>query len=422
MIALVDANNFYVSCERVFRPDLLGCPVVVLSNNDGCAIARSEEAKALGVRMGHPWFQVRRSLPQVVGLSANFVLYGDMSQRFMAVCSDLGPSQEIYSIDECFVSVDGVVDAVARAASIRSRIYSWLGLPCCIGLGATKTLAKLANHVAKSAVRKPGSYPVSFSNVFNISALPPSDFDAVLAATPVGEVWGVGRRIASQLAAVSVLTALDLARMDTAFVRSRWSVVLERTVRELGGQPCVALEEGSVSRQQIACTRSFGTKVSDLTSLREAVSSFATRAAEKLRAQCSSCARVLVFIMTSPHAPGPQYSNSVVVSLVVPSHSTLELVGAALQGLSAIYQPGFLYAKAGVILMELVPQGVVQGQLGLNSSSSGLMDAMDAINRRFGRGAIGVGSSLGEGQWKMRQGMLSPGYTTRLSDIPIARA
>jgi DNA polymerase V len=419
MMALVDANNFYVSCERVFRPALEGHPVVVLSNNDGCAIARSEEAKALGIRMGHPWFQVR-SLPGVVGLSANFVLYGDMSSRFMAICAGLGPSQEIYSIDECFVDLTGVGQVVERAAFFRQRIHSWLGLPCGIGLGSTKTLAKLANHVAKSAARKPGSYPAEFAHVCNLSSLPPSDFDAVLAATAVGEVWGVGRRLSAQLNQAGVFSALDLARMDTALVRSRWSVVLERTVRELGGQSCMALDDGVTARQQIACTRSFGVRVRELGPLQEAVSAFATRAAEKLRNQNGRAGQLMVFIQTSPHSREPQYANSAVVEMIPPSHSTIDLVGAALRGLSGIYRVGFNYAKAGVILMDLC-SGPVQLEFG-GETSEALMGTMDAINRRFGRGAIGVASALGEGQWKMKQELLTPHYTTRLSDIPVARA
>lgn len=240
MFALVDGNNFYVSCERVFRPSLEGRPVVVLSNNDGCAIARSDEAKALGIKMGHPHFKLRREFPNagVIAISANFVLYGDMSSRFMGISAALGPNQEIYSIDECFINLEGVGgNLVRRSHVIRNRLQQWLGLPAGIGIGPTKTLAKLANHVAKSAVRKPGSYPEEFGYVCDLAALPPSDFDAVLASTAVGEIWGVGRKIGAQLEAVGVATALDLARMAPSLVRNRWSVVLERTVRELQGQP-----------------------------------------------------------------------------------------------------------------------------------------------------------------------------------------
>ena len=305
MFALVDGNNFYVSCERVFRPSLEGRPVVVLSNNDGCAIARSDEAKALGIKMGHPYFKIRREFGEagVVALSANFVLYGDMSSRFMGIAAALGPEQEVYSIDECFVGLDGVGGDLSRRASvIRNRLQRWLGLPACVGIGPTKTLAKLANHVAKSAVRKPGSYPEEFGFVCDLARLPSSDLDAVLAATPVGEVWGVGRKIEAGLRETGVASALDLARADPGLIRRRWSVVLERTVRELQGQSCVDLDDAPADKQQIACTRSFGRRVSDLESLVEAVSAFSSRAAEKLRRQGGEAGQVLVFIRTTCHA------------------------------------------------------------------------------------------------------------------------
>lgn len=267
MFALVDGNNFYVSCERVFRPSLEGRPVVVLSNNDGCAIARSDEAKALGIKMGHPHFKIRREYPNagIIAISANFVLYGDMSSRFMGIAAALGPNQEIYSIDECFVGLDGVGgDLVRRSLAIRNRLQCWLGLPAGIGIGQTKTLAKLANHVSKSAVRKPGSYPEEFGYVCNLAALPMSDMDAVLAVTSVGEIWGVGRKIGKQLEEVGIVNALQFANMEPSLVRKRWSVVLERTVRELQGQSCIGIDDAPPAKQQIACTRSFGRRINDL--------------------------------------------------------------------------------------------------------------------------------------------------------------
>ena len=234
MYALVDGNNFYVSCERVFRPSLQHCPVVVLSNNDGCAIARSNEAKALGIAMGAPWFKIKHLAESdgLVALSANFALYGDLSDRMMSLAAGLGPRQEVYSIDESFIDMRGVRgNLVERSHQIRARILQWVGIPCGIGLGATKTLAKLANHIAKTAERKPGSYPDQLAQVCNLAALMPAELEAVLAATAVNEVWGVGRRISKQLCEGGITTALDLARLDPAMVRSRWSVVLERTVR-----------------------------------------------------------------------------------------------------------------------------------------------------------------------------------------------
>lgn len=431
MFALIDGNNFYVSCERVFRPSLEGHPVVVLSNNDGCAIARSEEAKALGIKMGHPYFQILRELPDagVIAISPNFALYGDMSSRFMGVAAALGPIQEIYSIDECFIGLDGVRgDLVRRAHIIRDRLLHWLGLPACIGIGSTKTLAKLANHVAKSAVRKPGSYPRSYGTVCNWSALSAAQRNAVLAATPVGEIWGVGRRIGAQLTDAGMHSALDLANLDPALASRRWSVVLARTVRELQGQSCIDLEAVPPAKQQIACTRSFGKKVRDLPPLIEAVSAFASRAAEKLRQQESMASQVLVFLHTSPFAPGNQYSRSVTVRLLRPTADTRSIVQVAVSGLRSIYRSGFDFAKAGVLLLDLGPAGDGQGELDLFGNSgarSGLMTAMDDINARFGKGAIRVASmgTPGKGQeWQMRRNRMTPQYTTRLSDLPVARA
>ena len=236
MYALVDGNNFYVSCERVFRPSLNGRPVIVLSNNDGCAIARSNEAKDLGVRMGAPYHELRRQLPDagLVALSANFTLYGDMSNRMMAISAGLGPAQEIYSIDECFIDLSDVRgDRLARAHKLRQRVLDWIGIPCGIGIAPSKTLAKLANHVAKTAERKPGSYPAALATVCDFGTLSDGERDAVMEATPLHEIWGIGRSLSAQLEADGLRTALDVARLDPALVRRRWSVTLERTVRKI---------------------------------------------------------------------------------------------------------------------------------------------------------------------------------------------
>jgi DNA polymerase V len=236
MYALVDGNNFYVSCERVFRPSLNGRPVIVLSNNDGCAIARSNEAKALGIAMGAPWFKIKHLEEEagLVALSANFALYGDMSDRMMSLAAGLGPAQEIYSIDESFIDLTGVRgDLVERSHKIRDRILQWVGIPCCVGIGATKTLAKLANHIGKTAERKPGIYPERLAQVCNLAAMNPQELKETFAATEVGEVWGIGRRISKQLKDGGIHTVQDLVELDLATIRTGWSVVLERTVREL---------------------------------------------------------------------------------------------------------------------------------------------------------------------------------------------
>ncbi|MDO8778526.1 MAG: Y-family DNA polymerase [Burkholderiaceae bacterium] len=432
MFALVDGNNFYVSCERVFRPSLNGRPVIVLSSNDGCAIARSNEAKAIGIKMGAPWFEIRHLEEQegLVALSANFALYGDMSDRMMSIAAGLGPVQEIYSIDESFIGLDGVRgDLTKRSHAVCDRINQWIGIPCGVGIGATKTLAKLANHIAKTAERKPGSYPDNLATVCNLVNLPGSEMDALLAATDVGEVWGIGRRIGQQLRDAGVQTALDLARLSPSMVRDRWSVVLERTVRELQGEACISLDDAPSPKKQIACTRSFGHPVTEVAPLIEAVSEFTSRAAAKLRCQSSLASQILVFAHTSPFRPGPHFSKSIVIPLRRPTADTRHLVQAVVMGVTQIYKPGFKIAKAGVMLLDLMPDIVSQGEFDFDAPEtrdrSKLMVAMDAINDRFGRGAIHVGSAVGAGasrDWSMRQERLTPQYTTKFSDILTARA
>ncbi len=432
MYALVDGNNFYVSCERVFRPSLEGIPVVVMSNNDGCAVARSNEAKALGIKMGAPWFQIKHFAESdgLVALSANFALYGDLSDRMMSLAAGLGPAQEIYSIDESFIDMAGVRgDLVERSHKIRSRILQWVGIPCGIGIGVTKTLAKLANHIAKTAERKPGSYPAHLAQVCNLASLSPIELESALSATEVNEVWGVGPRITKQLKADGVNTVLDLFRLDAAMVRRRWSVMLERTVRELQGTPCIGFEDTPAPKQQIACTRSFGHPVTELHELVEAVTEFASRASEKLRKQGSLAGQVLVFIRTSPFRKDPQYSRSMMVPFRRPTSNTAHIVAAAVAGLKAIYMPGFKLAKAGVMLMELQSALVQQRELDLEGDDERdrgmLMVAMDELNQRYGKGSIQMACAglLGDKRvWSMKQERRTPGYTTCWEDMPVARA
>lgn len=303
-------------------------------------------------------------------------------------------------------------------------------------MGSTKTLAKLANHVAKSAIRKPGSYPAELGGVCNLAALPTSDLDAVLQATPVGEIWGIGRKISRQLEAAGVCTALDAARMSPSAVRARWSVVLERTIRELQGQPCQDLQAVAPDKQEIACTRSFGRPVTELVDLVQAVTEFASRAAEKLRAQQHVAGQIMVFIRTSPFRKSPQYGNAVIVPLVTPTAGSIELVEAACAGLKVIYREGFQYAKAGVMLLDLKSQGQVQDELDLfgevspgvqccERGSARLMAALDAHNDRFGKGAVRLASAGIQDQprrWDMRQERRTPQYTTCWSDIPVVAA
>lgn len=432
MYALVDGNNFYVSCERVFRPSLQGCPVIVLSNNDGCAIARSNEAKALGITMGEPWFQIQKKYPDagLVALSANFCLYGDMSNRMMSIAAGLGPEQEIYSIDESFIGLQGVRgDLAKRAGDVRERILQWIGVPVGIGIASTKTLAKLANHIAKSADRKPGSYPAELARVCNLAALPAADLDAVLEATDLDEIWGIGRRIAAQLREEGLKTAFDVARMDPVVARRRWSVTLERTVREMQGQACIAFEDSPASKKEIACTRSFGTAITELADLVESVTEFASRACEKLRKQGGHAGQVLVFINTSPfRREDPQYARSITVPLRKPTSDSGLIASSAVRGLRAIYRPGYRFAKAGVMLLDLQDASIEQGELDLddaNDDRSKLMAAMDVINDRYGRGALtlaSAGTAREARSWVMKQDLKTPDYTTRWTDLPCARA
>jgi DNA polymerase V len=435
MYALVDGNNFYVSCERVFRPSLQGQPVVVLSNNDGCAIARSNEAKALGIRMGTPFHEIRDRLPDagVVALSANFTLYGDMSNRLMAIAAGLGPAQEIYSIDECFVALDGVRgDLHERAVRVRQRVLQWIGVPCGVGLGATKTLAKLANHVAQDAERRPGvRYPAALAQVCDLARLPAGcTLDDVLAATPVQDLWGIGPRLGAQLEEEGLRSALDLARADAPALRRRFGVTAERTVRELRGTVCLRLEDVPAPRQEVACTRAFGEPVRTLGPLQEAVSEYASRAAFKLRQQRSRAGQVLVFIHTNPFRRWErQYARSATVPLRRPSDDTAGIAQAALRGLQSIWRPGFRIHKAGVMLLDLQDASVEQGELALDAGTGRdagpLMAALDRLNDRYGRGTVQVASAgLGGDarRWTMKQQWRTPQYTTRWEDLPVARA
>src|SRR5450755_1664967 len=321
----------YVSCERVFQPRLTGKPVVVLSSNDGACIARSNEAKELGVKMAQPWFQVRHleRTSGLVAVSANFELYGDMSSRMMAVEARFAPRQEVYSIDESFLDFEGVRgDLAGIGKELRATVLRETGLPTSVGFGATKTLAKLANHVAKTADRKPGSYPGHLARVCNFGSLNKTELEQVFATTEVGNIWGVGRRIGAKLNDAGVRTVLDLVRCDAAAIRGQFSVVLEKTVLELRGISCIDMDDAPAARQQILVSRSFGKAVTEVAGIVEAVSEFASRAAEKLRQQDSAAGAVCVFFTTSPFRQNDrQHSVNVTVPLVCPTADTPLLVG-----------------------------------------------------------------------------------------------
>jgi DNA polymerase V len=431
MFALLDGNNFYASCERVFQPRLVGRPVVVLSNNDGCAIARSDEAKALGIKMGAPFFKIRYLEEEagLVALSANFALYGDMSDRMMSLAAGLGHRQEVYSIDECFVDLEGIPgDLTLRARKIRARINQWIGIPTCVGIGPTKTLAKLANHIAKSAERKPGSYPTHLAQVCHLGTMRDDERSTLLGATDVSEVWGVGSKLSAQLNQVGIHTALELSRADPVTIQRRWSIVLAKTVRELNGTPCLTLDDIPPDKQQIACTRSFGRPITELSDLLEAITEFTSRAAEKLRRQNSQAGQLMAFIRTSPFRENDkQHSAYRTIPLPSPSSDSAHLTEVACAIVRHIYRPGHKYAKAGVMLMDL--QSTDTEQLSLELGSEGpetrtrLMTALDSINSKWGRGTLHLASAGTAGKartWEMKQEMKTPGYTTQWSQLVMA--
>jgi DNA polymerase V len=440
MFALVDVNNMYVSCERVFKPSLIGRPVVVLSNNDGACIARSNEAKDLGVKMAQPWFQLRHLEREagLIALSANFELYGDMSSRMMTLVGQYAPRQEAYSIDECFLDFEGVpADLVAIGREMRAQVLQWTGLPTSVGFGPTKTLAKLANHVAKMAERKPGSYDARFAQVCDLGEVSAQVLQGVFRATEVGEVWGIGRRMTQRLNDGGIHTVFDLLSADLVSLRRQFSVVLEKTVLELRGTRCMDVDHEPAAQQQMMCSRSFGSPVTELPELIEVVSQFASRVAEKARHQEAAAGAVHVFVTTSPFRKHDrQHSPSLTVPLLRPSADTRVILGTAVRAIQQMYRPGFNYAKAGVMLVDLQPQGVQQGELDLFGNSddapgvastgpSRLMGAVDSLNRRFGRGAVAVASAQHQArnvQHAGRQLRRSPRYTTRLEEVVTVRA
>lgn len=418
MFALVDVNSFYASCETVFRPDLKGRPVVVLSNNDGCVIARSAEAKAAGIAMGEPYFKLKDQIRRagVVCFSSNYELYADMSQRVMTTLEDLAPRVEIYSIDEAFCDLTGVRNCRVLedfGRELQEAVYRNTRLAVGVGIGQTKTLAKLANHAAKKWLRQTGGV-VDLSNVDRQRKL--------MAALPVDETWGVGRRIAKKLEAMGIKTVLDLADTDIRFIRKHFSVVLERTVRELRGESCLGLEEFAPAKQEIVCSRSFGDRVTDYEQMRQAICSYAARAAEKLRGEHQYCRFISVFVKTSPFALNePYYGNSASVKLLTPTQDSRDIIGAATRCLDVIWKDGHRYQKAGVMLGDFFSQGVAQLNLfddnAPRAGSEKLMEVLDHLNAKDGKGTLYFAGQGIQQQWQMKREMLSPRYTTRFSDL-----
>lgn len=424
IFALVDVNNFYVSCERVFHPALVNRPVVVLSNNDGCAVARSNEVKALGVKMGAPWFKLKHLEREhgVVALSSNYVLYGDMSQRVVTVLRGFTDELEVYSIDESFLRVEHTAHLYGGNTKmghvIRERVQRWTGLPVCAGFGSTKTLAKFANHLAKKN-------PV-FDGVCDLNRMTDAERDGWLAKIAVGEVWGVGRKIAARLEAMKICTVLELVQTDIKLLRKQFGVVLERTVSELRGTSCIELEDVVPEKQQIMASRSFGAMLKDRPQIAEAVAWHIATAAEKLRAQASVAGAVYVFVQTNRfREQDDQYNAGLIVPLPDVSDDTRVLTSAALAGLGRIYRTGYSYKKCGVMLMELEKKVNRQETLfdrpEQREQSAKVMGALDQINQIWGRGTVRTAAAGFTQQWAMRSQNRTPRYTTNWLELPIAR-
>jgi DNA polymerase V len=427
--ALVDGNNFYVSCERVFNPRLEGVPVVVLSNNDGCAVARSQEAKALGIGMGQPWFQIRHMEKQygLKAFSSNYELYADMSNRMMSILSTFAPKQEVYSIDECFLDLSGMtIDRSQLGQTIRHQVKQWNGIPTCVGIGHSKTQAKLANHMAK---KRP-----EWNSVCDLTSLPETRINELMASIAVNEVWGIGRKLTEQLNALGIRSVLDLKRADPKTMQRKFSVVVERTIWELRGIACLSLEDITPPKQQIISSRSFGRAVTELHELKQAVTSYMSRAAEKLRQQGSVAQAVHVHIRTSPFREDkPYYGQGRTLPLITPTDDTRQLVKSALKGLEAIYQPGHDYQKAAVMLLDIQPKSA--GQMrdlfshahendtqAHDNKADQVMRLMDGINARMGKASIKLAGEGMDKSWAMKRGRVSAAYSTDIGQVAWVKA
>ncbi len=420
MFALADVNSFYASCEAVFRPDLKGKPIIVLSNNDGCVIARSAGAKKLGLEMGMPYFQIQQCLRQhqVAVFSSNYALYADLSARVMSILETLAPRVEIYSIDEAWLDVSGIDSLMTFEAfghRVREAILATTGLAVGVGLSKTKTLAKLCNNAAKNYPATGGVVALTHS----------TRLQKLMALTPVEDVWGVGRRLSNKLNIMGIESALDLSRAPVPFIRKHFSVVLERTVRELRGEPCISLEEEIPTKQQIVCSRSFSARITSREDMRQALCCYAERAAEKLREQKQYCRQIAVFFRSSPHAVNETYyTDSASEQLLTATQDTRDIVAAAMRGLDKIWKDGPRYMKSGVMLNDFEPTR--QAQLHLfddappRPRSAELMNVIDTVNHK-GLGKVWFAGQGIEPVWQMKREMLSPAYTTKWADLPLVK-
>lgn len=419
--ALCDANSFYASCEKVFRPDLRDKPVVVLSNNDGCVIAQSKEAKTLlELWMCRPWFEVEEEAKRlgVVAFSSNYELYANMSNRFMATLRHFTPKQEVYSIDESFLDLTGINrDLVAYGKDIKETVMQWTGLPICVGIGSTKTLAKLANHCAKKNTQ--------FNGVCDFTSMSQADVDSLMQKLPVSKVWGIGGRLESKLNRVGIYDVLRLKCANPKRIRDEFGVLLERTIKELNGESWLELDETSPEAKQVMSSRSFGSRVTTLRELEEAVSFHAANACQRLRKHGLFANAVYVFIQNSPFDQAQFYTASHTIAMPSPTDNTLQINKTALWILKKLFKEGVYYQKAGVMLMELVPAGGQQTDLfGFSlddTKSSNLMSALDSINKKYSKGTIKLASEGLHKAWVMKRGLKSQNYTGDWNELPIAR-
>lgn len=419
VFALIDCNSFYASCERVFRPDLQRTPIVVLSNNDGCVIARSADAKPF-VKMGALFHEIRGDLKRhgIVAFSSNYALYGDMSERVMSIIEARLPAVEVYSIDEAFADLSGMPESLeVIARSFQYEVKLKTGIPVGIGIAHTKTLSKLANHAAKRWQKQTGGV---------VDLRDPIRRDKLLKALPVEEVWGIGKRMQVHLNSMSIKTAWDLASSDAWMLRKRFSVIIEKTARELRGIACLELEDAAPAKQEICCSRSFGKRLKAIEPIQEAATAFATRAAEKLRQQASLCRQVRISLRTGMFNPNEaKYANGLLCQLPYPTDDTRLIIAAVREGISRLYRDGFSYAKAQVLLLDLCKRDEYTTDLFAPEQpvkTERLMTALDAINSRWGRGTLQPGRIAKKSEWSMRQELLSPSYTTDWSELLVVKA
>ena len=406
MFALIDANNFYVSCERVFQPELRNKPTIVLSNNDGCAIARSNEVKAIGVPMGAPLHKILKQVKRhdIQIRSANFTLYGDMSNRFMCVVESLSPNIEVYSVDESFVEIGNHPNLQQWAKQLRNHVYQCTGLPCSVGLGRTKTLAKLANRIAK---RNEGVYILQ-------------DEKRILSETPISDLWGVGRRLSKRMNEIGIYTADQFANTDSIFIRQYFSVVESRIQDELNGNSVLCLETQHESRQQIIVSRSFGDEVTDIEQLHLAIRKFVEVGTRKLRRQKSQARLLSVAINTNPYSKvNKQYHRSIEIKLPCATSSTHHINQYAQRLVERLYKPGFKFKRAGIMLCQLTDESRMQTDLFAEHENSAIDMIKDQINSRFGDDTLMPAALIAKNQkWKMKRNYLSRNFTTKWSDLP----